>query len=81
MSAFGVVALLLSGLGLYGVMSAAVRRQTRDIGVHVALGRQREMLESWYCAMTSLVLVGPCAAYFPARRAVRIDPVRALRSE
>jgi len=38
MSSFGVAALLLSGVGLFGVMASLVRDQTREFGIRIALG-------------------------------------------
>ena len=59
LSGFSLVALLLSGIGLYGVMAAGVRRQTHEIGVRMALGAMPSAIRKFVLAQVfGLVGVG-----------------------
>ncbi len=120
---FGLLALLLASIGLYGVASYSVSQRTREIGVRMALGAQPASVLGLVLGH-ALVLVGAglvlgllaalaaagvmralvvgidprdpltfgvtaavvgavalFATWFPARRATRIDPLIALRTE
>lgn len=120
---FGVVALALTCIGVYGVVAYAVKRRTQEIGIRLALGaggRQvarmlmtemaapvlaslapgaaaamalgpviRSQLfgiaphdySTLLLASAFIALVAAVAAYLPARRAARLDPLAALREE
>ncbi|HEX8763610.1 MAG TPA: ABC transporter permease, partial [Candidatus Acidoferrum sp.] len=123
MAIFGSVALLLSSIGVYGILSENVAQRTHEFGIRYALGANpRDVLRLVFRhaltvsgiglgiglpisfavsrAMAAfvfgivsvslpvlaslaglLILVALVAAYFPARRALRVDPMAALRYE
>ena len=120
---FGLMALLLAAVGIYGVIAQATNQRMREFGLRMALGAGPRDIVTMvvrgalglaftgvvvglvvalglsqsissllfevaptdfvaFSAVTLLLLaVAALAAYVPARRATRIDPVTALRAE
>jgi predicted permease len=122
-SFFGLLALVMVCVGLYGTMSYAVTRRTNEIGIRMALGAQRSHVAGMFLrdsaalvalgvacglpmglgasrgirsllygvpnfdwmaiggALALLVAIAALAAYLPARRATKVEPMVALRYE
>jgi putative ABC transport system permease protein len=123
LSIFTVLALVLSAIGLYGVMAFAVAQRTKEIGIRVALGASMGQIgravvvrgvglaatgaavgvfvatwgtkliehelygvarsdpSSFVVAVSVLLGSATVACIVPMRRAVAVDPIRAIRSE
>jgi len=58
---FGVLALLLAGVGIYGVIAYSVTQKTREIGIRVALGASRTAILRWVLKQGMILTVAGIA--------------------
>jgi predicted permease len=65
-SLFGILALLLTCVGLYGLMAYNVNRRTGEIGIRMALGAQRGTVARMILRETLLLVVSGLAIGIPA---------------
>ena len=65
-SVFGLLALLLTSIGIYGVVAYQVTRRTGEIGIRMALGAQRTDVLWMVMRETLLVLAAGAAIGLPA---------------
>jgi putative ABC transport system permease protein len=73
MSAFAVVALLLAGIGVYGVVAYLVAQRRTEIGIRTALGaRSRQVLQLIMGKGAWLALGGVAGGVLPALAVVRL---------
>jgi putative ABC transport system permease protein len=75
MSGFGVIALLLAALGIYGVMSCTVAQRTNEIGIRMALGADGadvgRMILQQAMGMAVAAVVTGCAMSLALTRVLR----------
>ena len=65
-AAFAVLALILAAVGVYGVMAFAVAQRTREVGIRMALGAQRNSVVRLMLARSVRVLAVATAVGLPA---------------
>lgn len=58
---FGILALLLAGVGIYGVIAYSVTQRTREIGIRVALGASRNAILGWVLKQGMILTVAGIA--------------------
>jgi len=70
---FGIAALLLAAMGIYGVTSYAVAQRTQEIGIRMALGAQmKDVLKLVLRSAMSLVIFGAIVGIVGAYAATRV---------
>ncbi len=67
---FGVLALLLASIGLYGVISYTIARRTNEIGIRMALGAARPAILGMVLHETLLLVLAGVAIGVPATLAL-----------
>jgi predicted permease len=58
---FGILALLLAAVGIYGVIAYSVTQRTREIGIRVALGASRTAILHWVLKQGIYLIAGGIA--------------------